>query len=200
MKLLTVIVIFLGAVSVNALSSCILNCQDYGSACSSDMPAFFANVNDFCNGDQDVVSYDSSVTIAGKSDNLGSCILNCQSEAGQAACSTSNYNETSCYCAISKFSKNVRACLSSECADYVNVFDDYRDGVCPALGSGLTPGQKAGISVGSIVGGSIVVGAAVFLVLRQRRITAAKKKDEEARLHTQMKESDMTTVSQSTLP
>ncbi|KAM0549515.1 hypothetical protein ACHAPJ_009331 [Fusarium lateritium] len=65
------------------------NCM-YGSGCSSDMPTFFEHVDDFCDGNQESVQYDASRTIADKNGLLGSCVLECQAQAGVDECSTSD--------------------------------------------------------------------------------------------------------------
>ncbi|KAI7541197.1 hypothetical protein KC331_g8720 [Hortaea werneckii] len=104
----------------------------YENDCSDDLDAFYDNVDSFCDGDEESSSapQDTSSTVSENDGALGSCVLNCQASAGQQACSTTNYNTTSCYCDTDDFALDVKACLYQNCSDYVSVFYNYRSGIC----------------------------------------------------------------------
>ncbi|PWY88612.1 hypothetical protein BO94DRAFT_464801 [Aspergillus sclerotioniger CBS 115572] len=87
----------------------------------------------------------SAVTVVNA---LSECILNCQAEAAASDCSTSNYNQTSCYCNNGDFPIDVQSCLEKSCSDDIGTFHTYRGSQCG--GSTATTTATAAASTSTI--------------------------------------------------
>ncbi|PYI05576.1 hypothetical protein BO78DRAFT_370918 [Aspergillus sclerotiicarbonarius CBS 121057] len=77
---------------------------------------------------------------------LSECILNCQAEAAASDCSTSNYNQTSCYCNNGDFPIDVQSCLEKSCSDDIGSFHTYRGSQCGGSSSTTTATAAASTS------------------------------------------------------
>ncbi|PYH39645.1 uncharacterized protein BO87DRAFT_411630 [Aspergillus neoniger CBS 115656] len=86
---------------------------------------------------------------------LSECILNCQAEAAASDCSTSNYNQTSCYCNNGDFPIDVQSCLEKSCSDDIGSFHTYRGSQCG--GSSATTTATAAASTSTITLSSCIL-------------------------------------------
>ncbi|PYH57405.1 CFEM domain-containing protein [Aspergillus niger CBS 101883] len=86
---------------------------------------------------------------------LSECILNCQAEAAASDCSTSNYNQTSCYCNNGDFPIDVQSCLEKSCSNDIGSFHTYRGSQCG--GSSATTTATAAASTSTITLSSCIL-------------------------------------------
>ncbi|CAK7209808.1 hypothetical protein SCUCBS95973_000566 [Sporothrix curviconia] len=106
----------------------------YSNNCDTDVDDFYDYRSDICGSSASSGSgatINTNETIADNGGVLGDCILACQADAAvSASCSSSNYNETSCYCDNDNFATDVKACLYQNCSSKVPVFYNYRADIC----------------------------------------------------------------------
>lgn len=103
----------------------------YQEACSSDVSVFYEYRSDACGDDTAASTDDTDDTVDDQGGYLGTCILGCQeSVAVTAGCTTSDYNDTTCYCDNDDFASDVKVCLYQNCSSEVSVFYNYRADIC----------------------------------------------------------------------
>ncbi|KAL1893731.1 hypothetical protein Sste5346_006232 [Sporothrix stenoceras] len=107
----------------------------YENNCDTDVDDFYDYRTSICESSGSSTGSGATIntneTIADNGGVLGDCILSCQAAAATSAeCSSSNYNETACYCDNENFATDVKVCLYQNCSSEVPVFYNYRADIC----------------------------------------------------------------------